>query len=311
MHRVCTVVVVVALLASSANADEPAAQPAPTRADQAAVQAAPASADEAAAQRAMARAEQIAAIFGLQTLVVRFQQPMPTSVEGRLERMELRADAMAALEDVSLLVDATLAKLQEEQLTSANARDFVRDRYQGSVLAWNIGALLIGGVTNIVGSSMQFTTQTQARIGDGIILGGAVVATTFAVVALLKRNRGRPPYAIQTNLLAQLLGRTPVPGSELPDPIWRYLDTPLVGEPSSLRSQLLDKWAKQGSISLFPSTPAARIKVDQLTRPISVRDVVSADTFDDRADMLADVRAALGRLHADIQGLIRLARSRH
>jgi len=65
------------------------------------------------------RAEQIAVIFGLQPLVERLERAEPpTSLESRLERMELRDDVLSALQEdrADMLADvrACVARLKGE-----------------------------------------------------------------------------------------------------------------------------------------------------------------------------------------------------
>jgi hypothetical protein len=150
---------------------------------------------------------------------------------------------------------------------------------------------------------MQFDGTTQAYAGDGIILAGAGLATAFSIIALVRHNRGRPPHAIKTNVLAPLFGRPAARDSALPDPVWRYLDTPLYGEPASQRVQLLQMWQHRGAIALDDS-PAARRKIDLLTRPLSPREVVAAGVLDDRAAMLADLHGRVAAMHVDVEALI-------
>ena len=87
------------------------------------------------------------------------------------------------------------------------------------------------------------------------------------------------------------------------------LDTPLAGEPGSLRSQLVEKWGRRGIIARTDSPSMGR-KIDQLTRLVSRRDVVPADVLDDRAEMLADLRSRVSSMHVELQALVREVRAR-
>jgi hypothetical protein len=155
---------------------------------------------------------------------------------------------------------------------------------------------------------MQFGDNAQAFAGDGIIIGGALIATAFSIVALVNKGRARTPSAIETNFLAHLFGRPPAPNSELPDEVWRYLDTPLVGEKTSARQQLVDKWVREGRVSLAP-TAAARARIDQLTRPVARHELAPGGLFDDRADMLGDLRSRVASMNIDLQLLVRQVRA--
>ena len=268
-----------------------------------------AGAGERAPEVAAARSRQIAAILGLEPILDRIANaPSAGGLEATLQRLQLRDDILAELQRITVLIDATIAQIEQEQAAAAGAQSFVEDRHTRSVASWNIAALIVGNALSIVGSSMQFDGNGQAYAGDGIIVGGAAIATAFSIVALTRKNQGRSPHAITTNFLAPLLGRTPTADSTLPEPVWRYLDTPLAGEPGSLRSRLVEQWTRRGTLPRGDS-PAVRHTLDLLTRPISRREVVPADVLDDRAEMLADLRSGVAGLHVELQELVREVRA--
>jgi hypothetical protein len=264
----------------------------------------------AAAEEPAARSRQIAAILGLEPVIERIESaPAGGGLEAILERLELRDDTLAELQHVDLLISVALALIDQEQSAAASAQSIIAERHDHSVASWNIAALIVGNVTSIVGSAMQFDGTRMSFAGDGIILGGAAVATAFSIVALSRHNRGRPPHPIKTNVLAPLLGRVPNADSTLPEPVWKYLDTPLAGAPTSLRNQLIQDWQRRGNISLDDS-PSARRRIDLLTRPLSAHEVIHADVLDDRAVMLADLHGRVAAMHVDMELLIREVRAR-
>lgn len=256
------------------------------------------------------RTRQMAAILGLEPVLARIESaPSGGDLEATLERLQLRDDVLADLTRISLLINATLAQLEEEHAAATSAQSFVENRHTRAVASWNIAALMVGSGLSIVGSAMQFDGTGTAFAGDGLIIGGAAIATAFSIVALARKNRGLPPHAIETNFLAPLLGRAPTAESALPEPVWRYLDTTLAGEPDSLRRQLVERWVRRGTVSRADS-PAMRRKIDLLTRPVSRREVIPADVLDDRAEMLADLRTVVSGMHVELQNLVREVRAR-
>jgi hypothetical protein len=259
---------------------------------------------EPAPERQAARLDQLAGIFEVQPVVARLQHAAPgAGVEDRLERIQLRQDALSELDRVALMIDATLARLEREQDATINARNTLTARHARTVVTWSIAATLAGSGTAIIATSLQFEGTIEGRVGNGLAIGGSALALSFSIVALTRKNRGTPPYAIETNLLAQLLGRAPTPESTLPDPVWRYLDTTLSGAAASLRSQLLAAWVEEGSLPAAPSASRART-IDLLTRPISARESIAADVLSTRAHMLADLRARVALMKIDLQALV-------
>jgi hypothetical protein len=251
------------------------------------------------------RARQVATILGLQALLESSEAaPSTDKSTETLARMRQRVDALLAIERVSLQIDGALARLEREQFAAANARDVLNNHSTRAATNWNIAAVLIGSGTNVIGTGLEFGDQAEIQAGYGVIIGGAALAAAFGIVALAQKSQGRPPYSIETNYLARLLGRSPTPRSELPEAVWRYLDTPLVGEPGSYRSQLVDRFIHEGSLSQVP-TAAAQRKIDFLTKPISRGELVPTDVLDTRVNMLDDLRSRVAAMKLDLELLTR------
>src|SRR5262249_51442369 len=229
-----------------------------------------AAATELTQEQRAARLEQLATIFDVRPLLDRIAAaPAGSSSDAQLVRLRLREDALSNLDRITLTIASTVALIEREEFKSVNASSTLDARHTRSILTWSLAATLTGSTTSITGTAIDLgPTTTYVRIGNGIIIGGAALAASFTVVALTRKNRSRPPFAIETNFLAQMFGRTPTPASTLPDPVWSYLDTAFAGERASIRSQLLDAWVKQKSVSFAPSA-TARHTLDLLTSPIS------------------------------------------
>jgi hypothetical protein len=267
-----------------------------------------ATADELPPEQALARSRQIAAICHIESLLDRILfAPPPRSAAEAIAELRLHQQATEALLSVAMTIDATLARVEREQAEVTAVRDYFDSHHSASVTTWNIAAVLVGNAFSIAGSAMQFGGPRLQVAGDGIIIGGAAIAAVLGSIALLKKAKERPPYAIETNMLARLLGRTPVSGSDYPEEIWGYLDTRLVGERASIRNLLLEKWEREGRISLSDSADARR-KIDLLTKPLTPTDRVKVGLLSDRAGMLADVDARVAAMNVDLQLLLRQVR---
>jgi hypothetical protein len=248
-----------------------------------------------------ARARQLARILRIEPQIdVIVQATPPTTLEESIAHLRALEEAIIELSRASLTVDATLSRLRHEELEAKNAHDILQSRHDDSVDRWNIGAILIGNGVSIVGSGMQFGNDTVAKAGDAVTIAGSAVAAVFSVVALAKREVGRMPHSIETNMLAPFFDRPATARSRYADWIWRYLDSPLPGAKGSIRQELVEKWTREHRL---PSPPAADTRrLDLLTKPIraAIRRV-DADVLDSRADMLADVRERLSSFSVDLE----------
>jgi hypothetical protein len=252
-----------------------------------------------------ARARQLAGVLRLEPHLERLMQATPPgSLETTLAQLTAVEHAIVALSRAALTLDATLARLEHEELAAKSAHDLLEARHQDSVTRLNIAAIIVGNGVTIVGAGLELGNDTVAKWGNGVTCVGAAVAATFSIVALAKRDVGALPLAIETNMLASLLGRTPTARSGYADWIWRYLDTPLAGATSSIRGQLLDKWRREGRLPRAGGRPDER-RLALLAEPLSVARRLDAVVLDDRADMLADVRERLAGLSVDLELLWR------
>jgi hypothetical protein len=252
-----------------------------------------------------ARARQLAHLLGLEPQIDRILHATPpvTAADSiaHLNAIEL---AIIDLSRAALTVEATLSRLEHEELESKNAYDNLDTRHLDSVTRWNIGAVLVGNGFTIVGTGMQFGNDTVAKAGDWVSIGGSVLAAAFSVVALVKHDVGPLHLSIETNMLAPFLDRQPNAASRYADWIWRYLDSPLPGARGSVREQLLEKWARERRLPTGHKRADKR-RLEVLAEPLRAATRVDADMLDDRADMLADVRERLAGLSVDLELLWR------
>src|SRR5262249_28758342 len=144
-----------------------------------------------------ARIDELARIFDVQPLLERLQHlPSAGTVEDRLERMQIREDAISELDRIRLTIDAVLARIEQEQYATTNARNTLTARHARTVVTLSIAATLAGSGTAVAATALQFESTTEARIGNGLAIGGSALATILSCIALTRKNRGTPPHAI-------------------------------------------------------------------------------------------------------------------
>jgi hypothetical protein len=252
-----------------------------------------------------ARAWQIAAVLGLDPIIERIRHaPPPGSPDESMAQLRATERVIVGLSRAALTMDATLARLQHEESEARTVHDLLEDHHEDAVTRLDIVAILVGNGASIVGTGMQFGSSTVAKAGDALVIGGSAIAAAFSVVALVKADVGPLPAVIETNLLAPLLGAPATARSRYPDWVWRYLDTPLAGESTSIRRQLIDKWTREAKLPQGAS-PGAERRLTLLTAPLRTPRPVDAEVIDDRAHMLGDVRERLMSLSVDMDRLWR------
>ena len=247
-----------------------------------------------------ARAHTLASLLDVdaQLDVIRHAPP-PTTVDETIAHLHAMERIIVTLSRAELDADAMRARLQHEEFESKNAHDLLDAGRERSVVRWNIAAVLVGSAASIIGAGTEFGDETAVKWGNGVLIAGSVVAATFSIVGLVKRDRGRLPLTIDTNLLAPLFDRTPTTRSHYPGWLWRYLDTPLADTGISIRRELIAKWTRDGRL---PRSDGER-RMALLCEPLGTARRVDAAALDDRADMLADVRARVAELSVDLDRL--------
>jgi hypothetical protein len=228
------------------------------------------------------------------------QPPPPATPDESIAHVRTVEKSIIDLSRASLTLVATLARLQHEEYEAKSAHDLLEAHRLGRVARWSIAAVIVGEGASIVGTGMQFGSETVKSWGNGVVIAGAAVAAAFSIVALANRDRGSLPLSVETNLLASLLDRQPTQRSRYPAWIWSYLDTPSAGEARSIRQELIDKWTREGKLGGAHGLTAER-RLALLTEPLRSAQRIDAVVLEERATMLADVRERLATLSEDLE----------
>jgi len=111
-------------------------------------------------------------------------------------------------------------------------------------------------------------------------------------------------------MLAKLFDRPTEFHSDYPQEVWAYLNAAPPAEPGdgTRRERLIKQWADIGRIEAG-DTRKAQQKVELLTSGVSDQRPLAIDLLNDRAAMLADVRARVALMKRDLSKLVLALRS--
>ena len=226
-----------------------------------------------------------------------------------MEELTVREDLVEAIQAVSLDTDSVIAELGNEQSELTEMRAELQSRRDKSVARLNTAALLTGSGLGAVVSATQFTTlgsKTQ-NTGDALGIGAGATSTILSLLAA-KRQKGPSGTIRDTpNMLAPLLGASPVVDDTYPPSVLRYLNAVSeragAGAPTRL-DQLRAEWVRAGRLPAAAGREQSQMAILGSSNDPSVK--VSISDISNRIAMLGDVRGQVALMKRDLSVLRRV-----
>lgn len=241
----------------------------------------------------------VAGLIGATPLLERLRD-LPV---GSPEAVSARQSILEAVLSASLETDAALADLQNEEMQVSEVQSYLAARRERFVSVANLASVLVGAGVGVVGSALQFSTDTE-NLGNAFSVAAGATSTALVVVAGRRARRGSSQLAINSNMLAPFFEPKLGP-THYPDVVWCYLTMPLAGsQPAvSWRDRLLSDWVRAGRLETSGSQKALE-KTRFLTSTVPALRRVSIGYLSDRGAMLAAVRARIALMKRDLAELM-------
>jgi hypothetical protein len=201
----------------------------------------------------------------------------------------------------SLLVDATTAQIDNEIVSANEVRGYLSDRRDRIVNRANLLGVIIGGGLGATSSGMQFSSSLD-KPGAAVGIGAGALSAGFGVAGIHAQRGTSSRFDFKSNMLAELFDRPVLPDSHFPDTIASFLNEIPQNNSSGLtrKEQLIQTWIQVKRIDSLSDTE----KIDHVTSQPSELLKLSIDDFEDRAAMLADLRARISFLKRDLGALL-------
>jgi hypothetical protein len=201
----------------------------------------------------------------------------------------------------SLRVDATIAQIDNEIAQANELRGLLSDRRDRMVSRANLWGAILGGTVGATSSGLQLSSSLS-KPAAGVGIGAGALSSGFALYGIHAQPGKSSLFDFQSNMLAQIFGRSTLPNCQYPTTIWSFLNEPALGSASGLtrREELLQSWVNVRRIDSLES----REKIDHLTSQPSQQLKLSIDDLEDRAAMLQDLRARISYLKRDLGTLL-------
>jgi len=259
-------------------------------------------------------AEEIARAIGVVPLIERFYD-LPERERGvgggamSMEALSLRQQITESVVSAGLEVDGLITEIDNEIAQISVVRAQLEDRRDRALAIGNLATIVAGGATGVLGTAMQFSDGTS-KAGNVIGVAGGAVSTVLSFIGLRQQRGGKLPLGVAPNMLAKLFDRPTEFHSDYPKEVWTYLNSAPPAEPGdgTRRERLIKQWTDTGRLETG-DTRKAQHKIELLTSGASDQRQLTIDLLNDRAAMLADLRACVALMKRDLSKLMLALRS--
>ena len=258
-----------------------------------------------------ADARQFANLIGIDSELQKLsavQALRPPGAPPTLEELAIRQKILETVQSCDLQVDGVIAELSNEESEISAIRTEMQARRDKKVSRLTTAALITGAGLGVAVSATQFTTlsNTTQNVGDGIAVGSGTASLILTILAARAQKGPQRSISDTPNMLAPLLGGTPMLNTYYPPVVLQYLRSVPVGEASSRGTrlqQLQEQWGKTGRLSMTDSAKR-RQKIAALTASGDPNTKVSIGDLTDRIAMLGDVRGRVSLIKRDLSTLV-------
>jgi len=259
-------------------------------------------------------AGEIARAIGVVPLIERFYD-LPERERGvgggamSMEALSLRQQITESVVSAGLEVDGLITEIDSELAQISVVRAQLEDRRDRALAIGNLATIVAGGATGVLGTAMQFSDGTS-KAGNVIGVAGGAVSTVLSFIGLRQQRGGKLPLGVAPNMLAKLFDRPTEFHSDYPKEVWTYMNSAPPAEPGegTRRERLIKQWTDTGRLEPG-DTRKAQHKIELLTSAASDQRPLTIDLLNDRAAMLADLRARVALMKRDLSKLMLALRS--
>ncbi|MBV9039021.1 MAG: hypothetical protein JO182_31335 [Acidobacteriaceae bacterium] len=218
--------------------------------------------------------------------------------------MWLHQQILEAITAGSLQVDAAVAQIDYE-ISNVNAlKASLTDSRDRSVNRLNIAGLIIGGGLGAVSGGLALS-QSQAHNSTLAGIAAGALSSGFALAGVrVQKGRSKILFS-NSNMLAKFFGRPALPDSQYPQIVTVFLNQVPPGSTNTMprKAQLIASWMAEGKMD-SPHSKTGRNQIERVTSRPSEGIQQSIDDLDNRASMLADLRATISLIKQHLAAML-------
>lgn len=226
----------------------------------------------------------------------------------RLNLLILKQNLTEAILSQSFEIRATIGKVDTEIADSDDLQALLEERRDKALRLNSIANFVSGGITGIVGGSLNLG-DVNSKVDDSMELGDGIVQAGLALYALKQQSGEKHTVKGLPNMLGRLLSDKP--NAEYSPVIWKFINEVPTGQidTQTRRDILLAHWRKLGLIDRSRRDMAGEKERAKAIAGMTTQARVSIDLLDARSAMLHDLKATVSELDSYLLELIQYLRS--
>jgi hypothetical protein len=212
-----------------------------------------------------------------------------------VQLLSKRVQVLERLFMAQMEMQRVMAEIDSEVTKADEMRSFLETRRDRAITLNSVANIFAGGGLGAFGNALQFMSNEVP--GEICELVSGTAAAGLSAYAIKQQSGSRQTLNRAPNMLAQLFGCEGSPHTTYPAMVWKYLNSvpPNATAKLTRKELLFRKWERYERID-HRGKPQAEHKIELLAGVVPQQRAVTIDLLDDRAAMLADVRAAVSSM---------------
>ncbi len=222
-----------------------------------------------------------------------------------LDRLHRKQNLLFRIGLAQLEVRDVVARIEYELSYINRLSGVLEDRRDKAIKLNSIENVVASGGLSEIGNSRSFAVNQISNNVLQLVAGGATIG--LGAWALKQQSGGAHRMAVDPNMLAQIFSIKPDEDSTYPTFVWQYLNRPVIGIKQTRLQTLFERWKQFDVIPKNLDTPQGKRRVAVLANTVpNLR--ANIGVFDDRSDMLGDLRSEVFQIDRDILVLLQCIR---
>jgi hypothetical protein len=218
-----------------------------------------------------------------------------------IERIRLKQNLTFKISLAQLQVRDVTAKIEHELAYINRLNGVLQEQRDKAIKLNSIENVVASGGISQMGNTLSYMTNQVPNNTFQVIASTATIG--LGAWALKKQQGGAHKMEPDPNMLAQVFNIPPDANSTYAPFVWNYLNRPAVNARQTRLAALFDYWRKFDVIPKNLNTPQSRRRIAILTNT-ALNGRATIDVFNDRSDLLADLRSEVFQCDTDLLELL-------
>lgn len=249
-------------------------------------------------------ARDIAEQLGIIPLLLKVEQYGAMSdldTKGEIDRLKLKQTLSMKVAVATLQVRDATARIERELAYINRLSGLLEDRRDKAIKLNSIENVVASGGISEIGNSRSFAANQVPNNVLQLVAGAATIG--LGSWALKQQSGGAHRMPAKPNMLAEIFNIPTDADSKYPEFVWTYLNRAPVGATKTRLQAMMERWQQFKVIPRNLNTPEGRQRVAILTNTVP-NGKANIGIFDDRSDMLVDLRSEIFQIDRDLLDLM-------